>query len=287
MVRWVARHLRAEGPLILRTMPSAAARLGLAAADAGQSLHGLTLVTSGEPITEIRRQQIEASGARLVALYAAADLNGLAYACATPAASDDVHVMVDRYALVQRKRAVVADGPSVESLLFTSLGPEAGKVAFNLELGDYARVEERACGCALGAYGLTTHLSEIRSFEKLTGEGVTFARSNLEQVLDEVLPRRFGGTGLDYQLAEEEASDGTTRLVLRVSPVIGALDEELLRSALLEAVSEGSLADRYQAGLWRAAGTVQIRREAPVHTRLGKVLPFQLRGKTMREGRST
>ena len=38
-----------------------------------------------------------------------------------------------------------------------------------------AQIEQRPCGCLLGALGLTTHLSEIRSFEKLTGAGMTFA----------------------------------------------------------------------------------------------------------------
>jgi len=135
---------------------------------------------------------------------------------------------------------------------------------------------ERDRGCLRGALGLRTHLSEIRSFEKLTGEGVTFARTNIQKILDEILPARFGGTSLDYQLAEEEAPTGATRLVLRVSPLVDELDEAALRAALLTELERGGLTERYHVGLWRSVGTVEIRREPPLATRAGKVLPFQL-----------
>ena len=127
---------------------------------------------------------------------------------------------------------------------------------------------------------MRTHLSEMRSFEKLTGEGVTFARSNLMEIMEEELPARFGGTGLDYQLAEEEASDGRTRMTLRVSPSVGPLDEDALRAAFLNALGRGSLAEKYSADLWRSADTLDIRRERPLATRAGKVLPFHLQART-------
>ena len=38
-----------------------------------------------------------------------------------------------------------------------------------------------------------------------------------------------------------------------------------------------SLIDRYQADMWRNAGILEVRREAPIPTRGGKVLPFLLR----------
>src|SRR5688572_18397220 len=135
--------------------------------------------------------------------------------------------------------------------------------------GDYARLEERPCACFLGELGLQTHLSEIRSFEKLTGEGVTFARSNLEKILEEMLPARFGGTHLDYQLGEIDEG-GNVRVVLRVSPTVGPLDERAVREALLEALGHGDAVDQYQTGLWRGAGTVEVRRESPSATRAGK-----------------
>lgn len=95
-------------------------------------------------------------------------------------------------------------------------------------------------------------------------------------MLEEVLPARFGGTSLDYQLAEDEAPGGAVRLVLRVSPSLGPLKAADLRATLFDELGRGGSADRYQVSLWRRAGTLQVRREAPISTRAGKVLPFQL-----------
>jgi phenylacetate-coenzyme A ligase PaaK-like adenylate-forming protein len=276
LVAWLAGQLAGGRPLVLRTMPSAAARLGVSAQASGHDLTGLTIVMGAEPVTDARRQQVEASGARAVVLYGSVETSGLAYSCATPRAADDVHVMLDRFALTQHRRAAIDDGPLVDSLLVTSLSPVAGMIAFNTEMGDYARLEQRACSCLLGQLGLTMHLSEIRSFEKLTGEGVTFASSNLQQILEAVLPARFGGTSLDYQLAEEETSEGAARLVLRVRPSVGELDADQLRAVLLEELGRGSAVERYHVQLWRAARTVEVRREEPHVTRAGKVLPFSL-----------
>jgi hypothetical protein len=173
-------------------------------------------------------------------------------------------------------RPTIEGGPMVDSLLLTSLSPVSPKVALNVELGDYARVEERDCGCLLGALGLRTHLSQVRSFEKLTGEGVTFARSNVEHVLEDLLPTRFGGTALDYQIAEEETDAGATRLVPRVHPSVGLIDEDALRACFLDEVGKDDLVNTYQASVWRNAGTLLIRREQPLTTRAGKVLPLHL-----------
>jgi hypothetical protein len=124
--------------------------------------------------------------------------------------------------------------------------------------------------------GLTTHLSEIRSFEKLTAEGVTFMRTSLLHVLEETLPAHFGGSSLDYQLIEEESPDSATSLVLRVSPSVGELDEPALRAAFLAALGAGGVVDQHHAELLRRAGSVVIRRQAPLATAAGKVLPLHL-----------
>jgi hypothetical protein len=277
MVDWVADHLAGAQPLVLWTMASAATRLSIAAREAGRDLTGLTIRLVGEPVTEARRQHIEASGAQCIVQYSTVEIPALSYSCATPRAADDVHIMTDRYALIQRSRVASEGGPVVDALLITSLSMTAPKILLNTEPGDYALMEERDCGCRLGALGLRTHLSGIRSFEKLTGEGVTFARSMLQQILEEVLPARFGGASLDYQLVEEESANSVLRLVLQVSPSVGDIDEQAIRDALLYELGRGSVIDRYQAGIWRQADTIQIRRERPLATRAGKVLPFQMR----------
>jgi len=121
-----------------------------------------------------------------------------------------------------------------------------------------------------------THLSDVRSFEKLTGEGMTFVRSNLIRILDEVLPDRFGGTSADFQLVEYEAPDGLARLALRVAPSIGVVDETELRTPLFHALAQDGDLERYMSSFWQRAQTLVIERKARIVTRAGKILPFQL-----------
>ena len=78
------------------------------------------------------------------------------------------------------------------------------------------------------------------------------------------------------QLVEQEGSDSLTRLVLRVSPAVGHVDEEALKAALLTELGRGGLMDQHQAELLRRASSVIIERCAPLATCAGKVLPFHL-----------
>jgi len=276
LVRWLADELRSGEPIVLWTLTGLGARAGLAATQAGLDLTGATFLVAGEPVTDDRRRQIEASGARLVVVYGSMDISASGYSCATPQAVDDIHMMTHRCVVYPRPRAAAPGGPVVNALLVSTISPSVPKIAFNTEMGDYARHEIRECGCTLGALGLRTHLSEIRSFEKLTGEGVTFARSNLEQILEQVLPAKFGGTGLDYQLSEEAAPNGAANLVLRVHPALGELDGTAIRALLLASLGGDSVLDQYQARIWRNAGALEVRCEAPIATRGGKVPPVRL-----------
>lgn len=78
-------------------------------------------------------------------------------------------------------------------------------------------LSKTARGCPLEDLGLTDHLRQVRSFSKLTGEGVTLIGSDVVHILEEVLPARYGGSPLDYQMMEVEDEDGFTRLWLLVS----------------------------------------------------------------------
>ena len=276
IVRWIAAHHHDDRPLIVNTMVSSAVRIAVAANRLGQSLAGVTFHARSEPTTEARRRLIDQTGARVLPDYAATEMSGMAYGCPQATTSDDLHLAVNRFAVIDRERAVFENGPTVRALLMTALTPNNPKVILNTEPGESARIEERECGCAMGAIGLRTHLSDIRSFEKLSSEGSTFARGNVLQILETTLPERFGGTALDYQLAEEEGAAGATLLVLRVHPALGPLDEGSLRATLLTELGRDSLADSYQAALIRRAEGLVVRRLAPLTTRGGKVLPFQL-----------
>jgi hypothetical protein len=60
------------------------------------------------------------------------------------------------------------------------------------------------------------------------------------RIIEEVLPARFGGSALDYQLVEEEDENGFTRLTFVVSPSVGELDVNALIEVVLDEVSRDS-----------------------------------------------
>ena len=276
MASWLATRARQRRPVCLTTYASSAVRVARAAVDRGLDLTGVHFVTLGEPFTEAKRAAVEAAGARALVRYAFTEAGIIGFACATPRSSDDVHFYGNAYAMVKRVRTVGADGPLVEALLFTSLLPTAPKVLINVESGDSARVERRACDCRLGAAGLTTHLESIQSFEKLSGEGMTFIQLDLLGVLEDVLPARFGGVGADYQVVEAEDADGILRLTLTVSPGVGPVDLEQVRAAFLDGLAGQPGASRASVQMWRMAETVRVARRFPVPTAAGKILPFHV-----------
>jgi hypothetical protein len=284
LARWLRRRPRDGPTVVIGTMTSAAVRIAVAAREAGIDLTGVTFRLQSEPVTRARYEHLVATGARVFVSYSMAEMIDLALSCGTPRAPDDLHFATDRYALIGRRRAAMEGGPSVNAMLVTTLSDSAPKICLNTETGDYGSVQERPCGCLLGQLGLTTHVSDVRSYEKLSGEGVTFVRSNLLKILEEVLPARFGGTSIDYQLVEEEAPDSSTRLVLRVSPSVGATDEDELKRALLAELGSGGIVDRHHAELLRRAGSVEISRQPPFATGAGKVLPFQVLRSTSAKG---
>jgi hypothetical protein len=155
--------------------------------------------------------------------------------------------------------------------------PTAPKLLLNVESDDYGTIESRACGCALESCGFTEHLRLIRSFRKLTGEGVTLVGGEMLRVLEEVLPASFGGSPLDYQLLEEEDEEGFTRLSLLVSPEVdGADDEGEVVEAVLEALGQGSVSADLARAVWAQAGSLRVRRRKPVWTARGKLMPLHL-----------
>ena len=276
VARWLASHLSADRSIVVSGTISSAVRVAAAAVASGRPLEGVTFYVYGEPLSARRRSAIEASGARVLLNYSSNEFPAIGIGCPAPSAPDDVHVMTHLYAVVEDERELFAGGPPVDTLMFTTLSPAAAKIAVNVEIGDSGRLEQRDCGCPLAALGLTTHLSEIRSFEKLSTEGTTFVRSSLIQILEETLPARFGGKPVDYQLVEEEIEDGTTRLVLRIDPGVGPVDEDAARATLLAELRRGDIYTAFHAGLIERADAIVVQRRVPLATAAGKVLPFQL-----------
>ena len=117
------------------------------------------------------------------------------------------------------------------------------------------------------------------SFRKLTGEGITLVGSDIERILDELLPARYGGSALDYQFAEEEDERGFTRLILRVAPHIALGEEAAAVDFVLQALDRSGSGGRAVQATWRQAGTIRIRREPPTVGGRGKVQPLDMRSR--------
>ncbi len=276
MALWLAKRVREGTPICLTTYASSAVRVCAAAKPMGVDLHGVAFIVIGEPYTEARKRIVDDSGAYAVVGYGFNEAGTVGFGCREPRAADDVHLFSNAYGLVQRSRRPAASSADVDAFLVTSLLASGPKVLLNVESGDYGVVEKRRCGCLLGELGLSTHLMHIRSFEKLTTEGVTFVHTELLRILEETLPARFGGASTDYQLVEEVRAGGLDQLVLIVSPRVGAVDEVLVRDTFLDELSRDGWSERLMAGMWERAGTVIVRRQEPVPTRAGKILPFHV-----------
>jgi hypothetical protein len=141
-------------------------------------------------------------------------------------------------------------------------------------------VRQASCACEFGQLGFDIHVSNIRSYEKLTGEGVTFVDTDFVRIVEKELPSAFGGQSTDYQLVEEEDARGLTRLRLIVSPRVGEIDEEKLVARFIKSLRSAALSPESwtQSGteMWGQARTLRVRREYPIPTPSGKILPFHI-----------
>jgi hypothetical protein len=275
IARWAAGEIAGGRVPYMITFPSSAVRLCEAAEGAGLDLTGLQLTLGGEPITAARRNAIQRSGATACPRYGAIECGPVGYACLAPEAPDDVHVQRDLHALIQAREGDGTDLPP-RALLVSSLRLSAPFVLLNVSMGDCGDVTERSCGCAMERPGWTTHLSNVRSFEKLTCAGMTFMDTDVIRVLEEVLPRRFGGIPTDYQLVEGETAEGHPQLRLLVHPRLGPLDAPAVADAFVSAIGAGATLERIMGQVWRDGDVVRVVREVPQATRSGKILHFHV-----------
>ena len=273
VARWLAEKTHIGTPALLETNHSAAVRVCVAAREHGLDIAGSVFHLTGEPYTAAKAEVIAAAGARALDRYANVELGAMGLACANPVSFDDAHFVTDKLALIQRPKLLAGTGVSVDAIVLTSLLPCTPKLMLNVENGDYATIEARDCGCPLGAIGLRTHISSIRSYDKLTSEGATIAATHLFHLLEEVLPARFGGAPTDYQLVEEEV-DGLPRVSLFIRPNVGPLDEATVVSTFLDEVQAYA---RIGAAEWRQGETLRVVRRDPYETSSAKILPLHLR----------
>jgi hypothetical protein len=261
-----------RGPC-LRTEPSAVIRLAQAlGGDA--PLRGVTCLLGFEPLTEARRAAIESAGAAAVMTYGFSEGGTVGQQCRYPTEPDDVHLADDAFAVIPGDASPAGD-PACPPLLLSSLRPWAPKILLNTDIGDTGVLETRACGCLFEEIGYRRHLHTIRSSHKLTGEGVTFLGSDLAQVLEAVLPRRFGGAPTDYQLVAEADEAGVARYRLLVSPSVGALDERTVVETFLGALARQRSPYPFMVEQWRRGGVLTVVRQRPQRTPGGKLLPVR------------
>jgi hypothetical protein len=279
LAEWAQQQVRRAGACTIHASVSRILRIALAARARGIDLSGTVLRGGGEPPTPAKVAQIVSTGATFRSSYAFSEVGTVGSSCLDSAGPNDQHFMQDHLAMVQAKRTVPGFRLEVAAFCYTSLLASAPKLLLNVESDDYGVVDTRACGCPWEQLGFPRHIREIRSFRKLTGEGVTLVGSDMERILDDVLPARFGGSALDYQFAEEEDGEGFTRLILRVSPSIALGDEDQAIEFVLRALDDSGGGAAVAQDTWRRAGTLRIRRETPIMTGRGKLMPLDLRAR--------
>ena len=278
---WAAAMLQEHANCVIYTFASSAVRVCMAAQEAGLNIKGTRFFVTGEPLTPQKRKEIEESGGRAVPIYGISEAGVIAAGCPQPYLdSDSCHLLMDTNAVITHRLMPSHSDTEVDSFLFTSLLYESPKILLNVGMGDYGMVCTDPCLCEFGQMGFDVHLSRIRSYEKLTGEGVTFVDTDLINIIENELPSRFGGQSTDYQLVEEEDARGLTRLRLLISPRVGNVDEQGIVETFIQLLKKGECSPESwaQSGtdIWAQARTLRVRREYPIPTRSGKILPFHI-----------
>jgi hypothetical protein len=276
IAQWAVDMSKVHGACLIRAGVSTGLRICIAAQERGLDLTRVTLVGGGEPPTPAKLKPIDRSGARWFPHYTISEAGMIGLGCGNPIDGNDLHFLKDSLALIQSPRVVPGIEIKVDAFYFTALLSSSPKMFLNVESDDYGFVEKRTCGCPLENYGFTEHLRHIRSFRKLTGEGVTLIGSEMIHILEEILPSHFGGSPLDYQLLEEEDEHGYTKLSLIISPKIDIKDETEVINTLLQALGKSSIAADLARSLWKQAGTLRVKRMEPIWTARGKLNPLYL-----------
>ena len=91
-----------------------------------------------------------------------------------------MHLYTDRVAMIG---GAGVQGDDAVPLLITTLSLHTGKVLLNTDLGDSGRLIVRPCDCVFGKLGLDQRVSEVRSQERLTVEGMTVPTVVLDALL--------------------------------------------------------------------------------------------------------
>jgi hypothetical protein len=274
VAEWMAATKREFKGCSLKTFVSPGVKVCQSAVENGIDIEQTRLFVSGEPLSPVIKQQIEAAGVIVIPRYYITEVGYIGCGCPHAGASDDMHIFSDSVAVIQHKRKVEHSDIHVNAFLYTSLLASSPKILLNVESDDYGIIETRNCGCFFEELGFKDHIHNIRSFAKLTGSGMTIMGSDFIRILEVVLPHKYGGTAPDYQLVEED-SEGRTFLSLIISPEVGKLDEADVINTVLRELRKNVSAGNLAAGFWSQVNTLRVKREYPFSS-CGKVLPLHL-----------
>jgi hypothetical protein len=277
---WAARMCRSAGGCFIVTTASRALRVGIAALDEGWDLSGTVFLLGGEPITPGKALTIKNTGAGFIQTYAMYELGHVAMSCIAPICPDDMHLSMDCFSLITHPHTLPDTEVTVDAANISSLLLSSPIIALNLQVDDHLVLDQRSCGCPLHELGYTTHISKISSYSKLVTEGVTLIGSDVIRVLEQVLPARFGGSVLDYQLWEEEDRMGISRISLVISPDVELDDENEAARVFMQSL-RGTDSYSWAHRVWDQSGTMQVKRVQPVSTRRGKHMTLHKPGKKM------
>lgn len=270
VAEWLEEQRLAGSGGHVDTNVSCAVRLCQAAKDSGADVSGAFFRLGGEPLTDEKAALFREAGCRVACNYTLSEAGTIGVGCADPVGFDDVHVLTD-------KMCVLQGGPAgAMALYLTCLLPNSPKLLINVESGDSAVMETRRCSCEVGELGFHQHLRHIRSYEKLTSEGMQFMGSDLLDLVERVLPQAFGGNATDYQFVEEDVG-GLTRVSVFVHPRLGGIEESAVLRCILEKLGSHSRGDRMMAERWQHAKTLRLVRQAPLTTGASKVLALHVR----------
>jgi hypothetical protein len=258
----------------LGAFTSPAVRVAAAAREKGWDIAGTLFLVGGEPLTEAKRRLIESTGCRVYPRYHISEVGQVGYACSRMNSGNCVHLFEDSVAAINyRQKAPFTDFED-DSILFTTLLPVSPKILINADMDDAGRIEPCECDCVYGRIGLRRMISGIHSVGKLTGHGMSLAGTDVVGLLEQILPKRFGGGPTDYQLVEVDEGF-QTRIILRVRPEICEDSVETIRDFFLKEV-QTFYTGRLVSRVWRNAGALHVQKAAPLATRDGKVLSLHL-----------
>jgi hypothetical protein len=273
---WIAKKRKEGISCYIRGVTSPCVRIAASALDRGLDIRGTVFLVGGEALTDPKRQTIEAAGAEVFPIYHINEVGLIGYACRQMKRHNCVHLQRDGVAVISHRKTAPLSDTELDSLLFTTLLPFSPRVLINAEMDDAGVVGPAQCDCSRRKAGFVDQIADIYSYGKMTGHGITLIGTDVIRLLEEVLPKRFGGSPGDYQLVEKESPE-QTQILLRVSPRTGIASLENLKQGFFQELRKlygGSLTSRQ----WRHCEALQVVMGEPYITGAGKVLPLHLLG---------